>query len=88
MTSDQAGEVLGLEAGTVRRWARGGRFAGATRFEDGSHAIPISAVLAEQEASRLAAEFERADEAFGVERCRRLEEWADALAARALADAP
>ena len=52
MTSEQAGEVLGLKAGTVRRWARAGRFPGATRFEDGSHAIPVAAVLAEQEVQR------------------------------------
>lgn len=52
MTCEQAGELLGLKAGTVRRWARARRFPGATRFEDGSHAIPIAAVLAEQEAQR------------------------------------
>ena len=51
MTCEQAGELLGLKAGTVRRW-RARRFPEPPRFEDGSHAIPIAAVPAEQEAQR------------------------------------
>ena len=42
-------------------------------------------VITDQEQLRLAAEFDRVDETFGVEKRRRFEEWADALAAKALA---
>lgn len=41
-------------------------------------------VLTDPEQSWLAAEFDKVDAAFGVERLRRFEAWADALAARAL----
>ncbi|MDQ1249909.1 MAG: hypothetical protein QG597_4286 [Actinomycetota bacterium] len=48
VSTEQAGDVLGLAPSTVRRWVREGRFPGSARYPDGSHAIPLAQILAER----------------------------------------